>query len=595
MAFKISSVDIILEQFLKTLKRFPVSITVATLGTILLIIAIDMDDWDVQQRYMMGAFNCIIALAALIGVKTFAEARKLSIGATYGLKALVIALVLLFFFRVDDFESYYYPMYFSLLVLAAHLFVAFSPWLGGEGRKGFWQYNKQLFLKILTAVIYSGVLFAGLALAILAVDQLFNADIQEETYIRLFFVIAGIFNTVFFLSGVPTDYEALKQEESYPKALKVFTQYILLPLVFVYLVILYAYMAKILINTEWPVGWVAILVLCFSIAGIFSFLLIYPLRNKEDHKWIGVFTRWFYIALIPLTVMLYVAIFKRLAQYGFTEERYFVLLLALWLTGIIAYFLISKKDDIRIIPISLFLLTIFAVFTASSVAKMSQLKHLESLLESNDALSEGKINTENKDYSFDFEKRLSSAFDFFDDRQRIMAVQPYLNFSLDDLRSEITDGSMKNIHLANHIMKNLGLNYRSRWESAPVNGNDFVHYNFYSTVPQIFNVKGYDLMRRQYIPDQMASDNELNLSYNEEEGYRVNYKDLYLNIDLESFARNLAAKNPEGYSGLGEEMKLEFENEKIAVRIYLEDLNFSLDDDRVLDVGGNAWILIREN
>ena len=46
---------------------------------------------------------------------------------------------------------------------------------------------------------------------------------------RLWIVIAGVFETWFFLAGVPKNLEELDESDDYPKGLKIFTQYVLLP------------------------------------------------------------------------------------------------------------------------------------------------------------------------------------------------------------------------------------------------------------------------------------------------------------------------------------------------------------------------------
>jgi hypothetical protein len=597
MAFRISSVESIVERFILTFQRFPLSILVAVFGTVLAIISVDISDGDVQQNLIRGVFSCVIALSAFMAVRTFGEAKNLSIAATWGLKAIVLVLVFTFYLFVDELDSYRFPVFFILLSLASHLLVAFAPWIGGQ-RDGFWQYNKQLFLQILTAFIYSGVLFAGLSIAILAVDQLFKAGIEVETYLRLFFLIGGIFNTIFFLSGVPKDYEALGQDESYPKGLKIFTQYILLPLVFIYLVILYTYMAKIIINAEWPVGWVAILVLCFSIAGIFSFLLIYPLRNLQDHKWIMVFNRWFYIALIPLTLMLFVAIFKRLQQYGFTEERYFVLLLALWLTGIIGYFLIGKKGDIRVIPGSLFLLTILAVFTAFPVARVSQLNRLEKVLVENELLTDGKIAVGDMAPSFEVEKNLSSILDFLDERGKMQAFQPFVNFDLKELKKDLNKNKQTQVNLAPTVMKKLDMTYRSHWEVE--NDRELnqqrQHFNYYADVTQVLDVSGYAVMVNQNIS---FSNNALNqvlyLKHTIQDGFTLIYNDKTLKVDLEKFAGELADKYPFTSTERPEEIQYNEENEVLKARFYFEDIRFAIKPDgEMTQFSGRVWILAKE-
>lgn len=594
MAFKLASLDSIINRFWNTFKRFPVSILIAVLGTVLLIASLDIDDMDLQQDVIRGTLTCIIVMPALIAVRTFGESNKLTNTIVWGGKVLVLALGALFWLTIDHLEGYKYPVIFILLMLATHLMVAFAPWLGRR-KAGFWQYNKYLFLQILVAVIYSGVLFAGLSIAILAVDQLFNADIEEETYLRLFFFIGGVFNTIFFLSGVPKDFQALETDVSYPKGLKIFTQYVLLPLVFIYLLILYAYMGKILIQAEWPVGWVSILVLCFSIAGIFSFLLIFPLRNNQEDKWIAVFNRWFYIALIPLTVMLFVAIFKRLQQYGFTEERYFVLLLAFWLTGIIAYFLISKKDDIRIIPVSLFALSLLAVFTAFPIARSSQLNRFEVMLEKYDLLENGKIKLGDKESDFAMEKELSSIFDFLDEREDMVHIQPYVTFDMDSLEAEVNKGKKRGARLGSRVMSELGMTYRSRYSNAPTSGNEFESYTYYGPALELFEVSGFDQMRRQYFAENITSEDVEPYLVFEQQGYVLHYKGHKLLVDLPAFGRQLARENPQTKSVSQEQITLDVENEFLSVRLYFVDFRFEMGADKNIEnITGSAWILVRE-
>jgi len=59
---------------------------------------------------------------------------------------------------------------------------------------------------------------------------------------------------VVFPRGDPEDLQSLDTSTVYPKSLKLFSQYILFPLVLVYFVILYAYLAKILFAWDWPQG-----------------------------------------------------------------------------------------------------------------------------------------------------------------------------------------------------------------------------------------------------------------------------------------------------------------------------------------------------
>src|SRR5262245_12050334 len=89
------------------------------------------------------------------------------------------------------------------LSIGFHLLVAFLPYLDGREPNGFWQYNRALFLRFLGAALHSTVLFLGLAGALLAIDKLLGVHVHTNAYRRLWSLVAFVFNTWFFLGGVP--------------------------------------------------------------------------------------------------------------------------------------------------------------------------------------------------------------------------------------------------------------------------------------------------------------------------------------------------------------------------------------------------------
>ena len=237
--------------------------------------------------------------------------------------------------------------------------MAIAPFLGAGEINGFWHYNKTLLLRLLTALVYSIVLNSGLSLALAALDHLFGINVPGKRYGELVILIIGLFNTWFFLTGVPEHLDSLDTLTDYPKGLKVFAQYILFPLVAVYLIILYAYLVKILIVWDWPQGWVSKLILGFSTSGILSLLLLYPIRDRVENVWIKTASRWFYVVMIPIVIMLFPALWRRISEYGFTEVRYIGVALGVWLAAIVVYFIFSRLKSIKVIPGSLCAVSLF--------------------------------------------------------------------------------------------------------------------------------------------------------------------------------------------------------------------------------------------
>ena len=72
---------------------------------------------------------------------------------------------------------------------------------------------------------------------------------------------------------MPTNFDNLEEIDEYPFGLKVFSQYILLPLLLLYLVILYLYGAKIILLWDWPKGVVSWLIIAVAVLGIFALII----------------------------------------------------------------------------------------------------------------------------------------------------------------------------------------------------------------------------------------------------------------------------------------------------------------------------------
>ncbi len=278
---------------------------------------------------------------------------------------------------------------FTQLMVAALLLAAWLP-VARDGPRAFWHYNRLLLERFLGSVAAAVILWAGLALALAALDKLFGVEVAESGYGRLWFVTAFLFNAWFFLGGVPRDLAALQERRDYQPALRAFAQYLLVPLVSMYLVILTLYLGKVVVTWDWPSGWIGWLVSGVATAGIFTLLLVYPISDDPEQKWIRAFARDFWLAVLPAVVMLWLALYQRVAQYGITEPRYFLLALSLWLAAIALVFRFRRGTGMIVIPASLCALAVVSLagpWGAYAVSARSQLDRLETVLERHGVLA----------------------------------------------------------------------------------------------------------------------------------------------------------------------------------------------------------------
>ena len=262
--------------------------------------------------------------------------------------------------------------------------MAFLPFLAAGEEIAFWQYNRRLFLGFLRAGVFSAVLFAGVAIALGALDKLFGVDVDGgDLFPDLVRRRVRGEHLDLPRRGARATSSALAHDREYPRALKIFAQYILTPLAFTYLLILLAYLVKIVAGAEWPSGWIGWLVASVSVTGLLGFLLVHPLRSEPGEGWIRTYARWLFVGLIPAALMLLVAFWKRILPYGLTELRLLGLVLGLWLLGIAVLFTLRSGASIRVIPVTLaavLLLTLYGPVSLTHVSVDSQARRLARLL-----------------------------------------------------------------------------------------------------------------------------------------------------------------------------------------------------------------------
>jgi hypothetical protein len=380
-----------------------------------------------------------MGISLFFALHTVSRYRKLSRAVTGGILALGIGVLYLIGYHFDYMMSMAREETMVLEVigyaLASHLLVAFLPFFRKNTLNGFWQYNKSLFLRAFTTILYTGVLFAGLSGAIAAIQELFDVEFTGKIFAYLWFVMAFPVSALIFCAGVPLadDIDALESSSDLPSGLRLFVQFVLLPLVVVYLCILYAYMGKIILSWTLPQGWVTILIMAFSVIGMLAMLLVHPFQQLTEHAWIKVITKNYYRSLLPLLVLQYVAIFTRISDYGFTSARWAVVAITAWLTFITVYKVFFKGKNIILIPSTLFIVAILfligplshkSISVWSQTAKINRLVKTLNLIDAKGKLKVYKANTTTDSLMGE----IYSATRYLNRNHQCTGLEPYINF-----------------------------------------------------------------------------------------------------------------------------------------------------------------------
>jgi len=474
---------------MRTLRRFPYVLAIAALGTIVSIVIVEQERHGHQASAYPVLFAALLGVPFLVALKLFAEKRRWSIMRITGLQLTGVILLAAYAWSLPvdtPAAPAIHMIRFLMLVTGMHLLVAVSPWLGRGQENGFWHFNRILFLRLLTAALFSHVLYAGLAIALAAVENLFEVNIPGERYLQLWILLTGMFMTWFFLSGIPSDLQALDRRDDYPKGLKIFAQYVLLPLVVIYLVILVAYSAKIIVSWEWPYGWVSRLILGFSAAGMFSLLLLHPIRERSDSAWIAGAARWFFLALAPLLVMYFLAVMRRLSDYGITEARYLGIVVGIWLVAMTLHFLFTRGMNIKFIPLSLcalaFLVSV-GPWGAFSVSESSQVGRIRTLLEEHQMIADDTVRPARANVGINDRREISAVLDYLHDVHGYGAIERWFT---EPLRVDSTD-SRSAWKVPGDVAGMLGIEFVSAPRMAP---GGLLTYSVSPSAVMI--VEGYD-------------------------------------------------------------------------------------------------------
>ncbi len=421
----------------KSLKRFPLTILISSLLAFLLIYLIESQlSGDIKETVEKIALVLGLGIPLSLCISLLIEKfnRKNS---SYSLLLFVaggLFLIVYYNFFLDNKSLVAAYRYLATLIFLILAFI-YIPRIGKN--KDYEYYILDVLQSFAITFIYSAVLYIGISIILVTIDQLFDINIKSELYLYTFFIIVFVFAASLFLSKLPS-IEREYKDIRYNKSLTVLLTYIVIPLITIYTLILYLYFAKILLTRQWPRGLVSHLVLWYSTVSVGVIFLLTPIL--EENKIAKLFKQVFPKIILPVLLMMFLSIYKRVAQYGITENRYFVIVLGLWVLATMLYFSIKKPLKNILIPISLSIIVLVSVYgplSSFSVSKYSQNKRFEKILLENSMIVDGSI-VPNENISKEDQREISNIISYFDRNHNINEIKSLPGgFSLDDMERVI--------------------------------------------------------------------------------------------------------------------------------------------------------------
>jgi len=408
-----------------SIKRYPYALLFSTITTIIMIYLINTEGYyNNEMEDMIGrlAMTSALGFPIFLIIRSFFERKDHYKNAKVILIRFIALLVMIgyYFFLLEEMNMVTITRYFAVNLALYLLFLVITYYYSP---KKFELYVIKVFTRLIITVIYSFVLIAGISIIFLTLHELLNINLPDNLYLSNALFIMGVFAPVFLLAQIPKQNEDITLDQ-YPKIFEILLNYIVMPLISVYTLILYIYFFKIIIIQELPKNLVTHLVLWYASLSIIVIFFISPIKNKN--KWSQLFSKLLPKALFPLVLMMFVAIGIRINTYGVTESRYFVVALGLWIVGIIFYFLFSKTKNNKILPLSLaiiILLSVFGPWSSYSVSIYSQNNRFESILNKYAMISNEKIVNKVIDIGENDKKEIQAIIRYFENNHKLADIR----------------------------------------------------------------------------------------------------------------------------------------------------------------------------
>jgi len=569
------------QEIKEVISRFPLTVICSFLFCIIAISLVEIDsEFSETHEVLIKCLLCLaLAFIYTIFVKICKDSHKLPQHTYWLLQGLGLLAIIGFYFWIPDLSEREFPIrlfsVFSGVLLALHLFVTVVPYVKKEhSLSDFWIYNKTLLIRFFEASFFTVVLFAGLSIALVSIEKLFDISFRGlEVYVDLAIFLFSVVHPFFFLSRFPNKFNGLELEEP-SKAYLIFSKFILIPIVVTYFIILYLYSGKIIAAWNWPRGWVSSLTLLLSGIGILTYLLNYKTDLFSKPKLVVFYKKYFFPLLLPLLFLLSLAIYTRVSEYGITERRYIGMVFTLWLFVITLYIIFSKKDDIRILPLSLsifMLLSVIGPWNMNRISISSQLSSLENILMEKGLVDEMGFTGESVKLNQKESNRISSIMSYLRVHNKLDLMSKWNSEQL--ILSPNQNGKLDQNTIRNQLQIEDQIN-----SVDPNQLNYFTNHQYYDL--SSYNhmlIINQNLHKNQFNPEAPLT---FSGNFDFEENALLIYK-LGQLVDKVSLTKvvNSLTENPDIFRNNErmtdpEDMAFELDSKDYDLKLYMDDINF---------------------
>ena len=361
------------DSFGQSFRRFPVAMVLVLFLTCFLLYLNHGGDLGDKKEFFFIFYPGTGALLA-VALSLLTEDFK-SKWAALATQVIVHAAWLGISIYLSQFDRFSIP---QLIAVSATVFaIGMSVFLICFYRRrhelAFWNFSTHTVLGLAVATAIGGALTLGLLLLVESLKMLFGIIIHQEVYMDIWTVCMTLLAPVLFMNLIPKgENKYLNEAPAFSRFAKGVIQYLFLPLLGLYIITLYAYGAKILYQWSLPVGGVSYLVTGSMVLMVLLIYLTHPLQHQEGNKMFKRVTRLLPVVMLPLLALMTVAIGRRLADYGITVSRLYLLVFNVWCYAVCLWLIFTRNKRIWLIPASFATILLLISVGPQSIANVTE-------------------------------------------------------------------------------------------------------------------------------------------------------------------------------------------------------------------------------
>lgn len=482
----------VFQAFLTTCIRFPLAI-LSLVAFMLLALAENHDlEWLTDIQSQRGMLVTVAGAFWFVAAGLFSESRGWNKVKRYSFGLPIFAII---FWQISTNDSMAVSSW--TLLLSVTLAVTFAAYIfRSNDNASIWYFNFQLGTGFGFAILSALILCGGLSLILTSIEYLFEVDFSRKYYSDIWLIGWTFFAPAYFITSIPTQFDYLESDCEFPPGVHFIQNYVLVPLSVIFMVILYAYFIKILLQWELPRGNLGKMISTFGVIGIFTHLTIYPVYDRGAPLLNWFYRNFYKMMIVPLGLLI-LAITVRLSQYGLTEPRYIVVICAIWFALLIAYYMVKATDfKIKNVVIVLATLSLIASFGPWRIDKLpvkDQFARLQELLIREELLIDNQYVVPKVQPDFETRKSISSIVSYLVSHGGSEKMRSWFTdqdafdkkVSCEGHRCRYWDGS--------ELVKHMGIDYVDRWQSTE-DGSSFNINLASGNQNRQISVKGFDYM-----------------------------------------------------------------------------------------------------